>query len=103
MELDFGVLAQANLGKKVAVEAIYTVFNTGFPLPTACLEFNREEMALAAVTPKMNGKAIGAGSSDTGAAGKGIRNPVRGLSGMVGRLDVVVGMLLAVAVWFVGF
>ncbi|KAI4110941.1 MAG: hypothetical protein LQ339_000943 [Xanthoria mediterranea] len=103
VELDFGVLAQANLGKKVAVEAIYTVFNTGFPLPTACLEFNREEMALAAVTPKMNGKAIGAGSSDTGAAGKGIRNPVRGLSGMVGRLDVVVGMLLAVAVWFVGF
>lgn len=102
VEFDFGVLAQAELANDVGVEAIYTVFNTSYPLPTACLEFNREDMALAAVTPKVDGKAIAAGS-DTGAAGKGRGNPLEGLSGMVGRLDVLVGMLLTVAVWFMSF
>ncbi|KAL8658618.1 MAG: hypothetical protein Q9226_000869 [Calogaya cf. arnoldii] len=102
VEFDFGVLAQANLAKDLGVEAIYTIFNTGFPLPTACLEFNREDMALAAVTPKMDGKAVSAGAG-VGAAGKGRGNPLTGLSGMVGRLDVLVGMLLTVAVCFMGF
>ncbi len=107
VEVDFGVLAQAELTEDVGVEAIHIVFNTGYPLPTACLEFNAVDGALAAVTPKVDGKAItdgpgGVGGVGVGAAGKGRENPFEGITRMGGRLDVVVGGLLAVAVWFMG-
>ncbi|KAL9628320.1 MAG: hypothetical protein Q9204_005964 [Flavoplaca sp. TL-2023a] len=102
VEVDFGVLAQAEVAEGVGVDAIHTIFNTGYPLPTACLEFNREDGALAAVTPKVDGKAIaeGPGVVGVGAAGKGRGNPFAGITGMGARLDVVVGGLLGVAVWF---
>ncbi|KAL8984259.1 MAG: hypothetical protein Q9205_001726 [Flavoplaca limonia] len=102
VEVDFGVLAQAEVAEGVGVDAIYTIFNTGYPLPTACLEFNGEDGALAAVTPKADGKAIaeGPGVVGEGAAGKGRGNPFAGITGMGARLDIVVGGLLAVAVWF---
>ncbi|KAL8895065.1 MAG: hypothetical protein Q9192_003866 [Flavoplaca navasiana] len=103
VEVDFGVLAQAEVAEGVGVDAIYTIFNTGYLLPTACLEFNREDGALAAVTPKADGKAIAEGPPGVvgeGAAGKGRGNPFAGITGMGARLDVVVGGLLAVAVWF---
>lgn len=105
VEVDFGVLARAELAEDVGLEGIYTVFNTGYPLPTACLDFNPEDGALAAVTPKVDGKAItdGPGGVGVGAAGKGRGNPFEGITRMGGRLDVVVGGLLAVAVWFMGF
>ncbi|KAL9000637.1 MAG: hypothetical protein Q9169_000673 [Polycauliona sp. 2 TL-2023] len=99
VEFDVGVLAQAQLAKNLGAEAIYTIFNTGFPLPTACLEFNSEDMALAAVTPKIDGKAIDAGPGE-GGAGNGRGNPLEVVMRMDGRLDVLVGGLLAVAVWF---
>ena len=102
VEVDFGVLAQAEVAEGVGVDAIYTIFNTGYPLPTACLEFNRDDGALAAVTPKADGKAIaeGPGVVGEGAAGKGRGNPFAEIAGMGARLDIVVGGLLAVAVWF---
>ena len=99
VEFDFGVVAQAEVND-FGVEAIYTIFNTSFPLPTACLAFNRDEMALGAVTPSVDGKAIAAATTGTGAAGKGRGNPLEGLSGWCGRLDIMVGLLLTVSVWF---
>ncbi|KAL8860445.1 MAG: hypothetical protein Q9178_003104 [Gyalolechia marmorata] len=99
VQFDFGLVAQAEI-RNFDVEAIYTIFNTSFPLPTACLAFNRDEMALGVVTPSADGKAIAAATTGTGAAGKGRGNPLEGLTGWCGRLDVIVGSLLTVSVWF---
>ncbi|KAL8771879.1 MAG: hypothetical protein Q9209_002817 [Squamulea sp. 1 TL-2023] len=99
VEFNFGVLAEAEV-KDFGVENIHTIFNTSYPLPTACLQFNRDEMALGAVTPSVQGKAVAA-ASGTGAAGKGRGNPLESLLGIAGRLDVVVGLLLTVSAWFV--
>ncbi|KAL8683512.1 MAG: hypothetical protein Q9186_000552 [Xanthomendoza sp. 1 TL-2023] len=62
VEFDFGVLAEAQVDK-FGAEDVYTIFNTIFPLPTACLEFDKGKLALGAVTPSSNGKAIAAASA----------------------------------------
>ncbi|KAL8782757.1 MAG: hypothetical protein Q9213_005135 [Squamulea squamosa] len=80
VEFNFGVLAEAEVNKDFGVENVHTVFNTSFPLPTACLEFNRDKMALGLVTPSVQGKAV-AVASGIGAAGKGRGNPLESLTG----------------------
>ncbi|KAL8676027.1 MAG: hypothetical protein Q9224_007335 [Gallowayella concinna] len=101
VEFDFGVLAEAQVDK-FGAEDVYTIFNTIFPLPTACLEFDKGKLALGAVTPSSNGKAIAA-ASGTGMAGRGKENPLVWFSGKVGRWELVVGLLLATSAWFIGF
>ncbi|KAL8809316.1 MAG: hypothetical protein Q9200_003514, partial [Gallowayella weberi] len=74
VEFDFGVLAEAQVNK-FGAEGVHTIFNTSFPLPTACFEFDKGKMALGAVTPSSKGKAIAA-PTGTGMAGKGKENPL---------------------------
>ncbi|KAL8949017.1 MAG: hypothetical protein Q9222_004840 [Ikaeria aurantiellina] len=97
VEFDFGVLAEGQVGQ-FGAEDIFTVFNTSLTLPTACLEFDPKAKTLGAVTPSAEGKAL-ASATGTGAAGRGIERPLMRLGG---RLEVMVGLLLGVCVWFVG-
>jgi hypothetical protein len=101
VEFNFGVLAEAQVND-FGLENIHTIFNTSFPLPTACLQFNKDEMALGVVTPSVQGKAVSAATGmSTGAAVKGRGNPLGSLFRVVGRSDVMVGLLLTVSAWFV--
>ncbi|KAL9594254.1 MAG: hypothetical protein Q9219_007135 [cf. Caloplaca sp. 3 TL-2023] len=76
VEFDVGVLAQGQVGV-VGVEEVFTVFNTSFAGPTACLSFDRQGGTLGAVAAAtMEGKGKGAAvpsgsSSGAVAAGRG--------------------------------
>ncbi|KAL8808486.1 MAG: hypothetical protein Q9182_000037 [Xanthomendoza sp. 2 TL-2023] len=101
VEFDFGVLAEAQVNKFAAGD-VYTIFNTSFPLPTACFEFDKGKRALGAVTPSSKGKAVAA-PTGTGMAGKGKENPLVWFSGKFGRWEVAIGLLLAISAGFRGF
>ncbi|KAL8872059.1 MAG: hypothetical protein Q9174_002240 [Haloplaca sp. 1 TL-2023] len=97
--LDFGVLAEANLGisnsREVGLQNVVTIFNTTFPLPTTCLSFDPEKSTLGPV-PAM---ATAGGEADTesgmmSAADRTVEDPTE-------RLRYMVGLLLGVTLFFV--
>ena len=97
--LDFGVLAEANLGmsnsREVGVENVVTIFNTTFPLPTTCLSFDAEKSTLGPV-PAM-ATAGGRGESESemmSAADRAVGNSTE-------RLRYMMGLLLGVMLFFV--
>lgn len=94
VEFDVGVLAEVEVGK-LGAEDVYTVFNTSYAGPTACLMFDEGAKTLGAVTtrsasPSSATKGEGGALGTSAAAGRGR-----------GRVEVAVGMLLGVGVWFV--
>ena len=103
VEFDFGLVAEASLGVG-GVDDVYTVFNTSFPLPTACLSFDSDKSTLGPVTASGSGTQSGAGASGTaqGAAAAGAVNPLGQLLKATGRIEIVLGALLLVSVCFGG-
>ncbi len=102
--LDIGLLAQANLniaGRTKNESISYTAFATTYPLPTACMSFDRKA------------KTYGiAGAASTGSTGKNgpndqksgavlnISNPILKVLGKQRRVEVAAGFLTLVSAFF---
>lgn len=105
-EIDFDValLAELNVGvmgaKNFDERAAFTAWSTAYPLPTACLSFDREATTFGAPIKAAATTTPGAGKPGpkTGAAAVAIENPLS-LMGW-GRMEVVVGLMLGLLACF---
>ncbi|KAL8924894.1 MAG: hypothetical protein Q9208_003777 [Pyrenodesmia sp. 3 TL-2023] len=95
VELGVGVLAQAEVGV-VDVEAVFTVFNTSYPGPTACLSFDGEQGTLGPVAAT---EAAGEGEGK-GAVPSGTLPSAAAMERQVGRVEVMAALLLGVCAYF---
>lgn len=106
--IGFGVLAegQAAIGarKPMGGEQVFTIFETNFPLPTACLGFDEGEGTLGpVVAAAATGTGVGAVPSGIASgAERGKENVLGGILGRMGRWERAVVMLIGVCVLFGG-
>ena len=106
VDLDAGVLADVDVDFKdvytVAYTTQHTIFNTSFPLPTACLSYDTGANtygppSVPASATAAAGKVKGGKGSKSSATPAGASNPFFGALEHLGRLEMT-GMVLAVVV-----
>ena len=108
VNMSVGIVAEAEIHAGVfsfAERQPYTAFQTGFPLPTACLGFDDKaktygpaSAVVASATATAGGKALPGGAK--GAATSGKSNPLRSVVGTWGRFETTAGILAAVFACF---
>jgi len=109
--MSVGVVAEAEVraGVFALVESQpFTVTQTGFALPTACLSYDAQaktygpaSAVVASATASAGGKALPGGAKDPkGAATSGKSNPLGGVVGTWGRVQTTAGILVAVFACF---
>ena len=105
VELDFGVVAEAQLqGDDIGGEAEYTVFNTSFPLPTACYSFNVDQKTFGPAEAKatVTGSGGKGSAKSEGAATTTVRNPFSASKNGWGKVQTATFLLFIVMITFVG-
>lgn len=102
--LDIGLLAQASLniaGQSRNENASYTAFATSYPLPTACMSFDRKAKTygIASTTPTGSAGQIGHDGQKSGAVSN-ISNPLLRVHGKQIRIEAAAGLLMLVSAFF---
>lgn len=108
VNMSVGVIAEAEVhaGLFALVEQKpFTAFQTGFPLPTACLNYDAQaktygpaSAVVASATASAGGKGLPGGAK--GAATGGKSNPLESVVGTWGRVQTTAGVLAAVSACF---
>lgn len=101
-EVGFGVglLEQANLdigGHNVNKNASFTIFSTGYPLPTTCISFDSKAKTYGPASATSAGAASGGQKSG---GEPSVINPLVKVLGMRNRVEVAAGFLILVSFCF---
>ena len=108
--LSVGLVAEAEVHAgafKLEDRKPFTAFETGFPLPTACMSFDDQAKTYAPATAVVASATASAGAKalpggGKGAAVSGRSNPLGSVVGTWGRLETMAGILAIVFACFLG-